>query len=90
MFCGEQDFNSYANCARALVEADEVDGLLLTGYFGGYSQYSQEFLELENEVAEAIVRASTDTGKPIVAQLMHHDKVPSATLRHGGVAVYTY
>ena len=85
---GEQDFNSYANCARALVEADEVDGLLLTGYFGGYSQYSQEFLELENEVAKAIVQTSTDTGKPIVAQLMHHDKVPSATLRRGGVAVY--
>ena len=85
---GEQDFNSYSNCARTLVEADEVDGLLLTGYFGGYSQYSQEFLEHENEVARAIVRAAAETGKPIVAQLMHHDKVPSVTLRGGGVPVY--
>ena len=44
----------------------------MTGYFGGYSQYSQEFLEREIEVAQAIVRAVADTGRPIVAQSMYH------------------
>ena len=39
---GEQDFHSYARVSRTLLESGEVDGVLLTGYFGGYSQYSEE------------------------------------------------
>ena len=40
---GEQDFYSYARVSSTLLHSGEVDGLLLTGYFGGYSQYSEEF-----------------------------------------------
>ncbi|MGZ4431900.1 MAG: CoA-binding protein, partial [Gaiellales bacterium] len=39
---GERDFHSYSQVVRRLLESDEVDGVLLTGYFGGYSQYSEE------------------------------------------------
>ena len=34
---GEQEPASYATTASALVDAPELDGVLLTGYFGGYS-----------------------------------------------------
>ena len=34
---GEQDVASYARGVQALLASDQVDGVLLTGYFGGYS-----------------------------------------------------
>jgi len=85
---GEEDFFSYAFAARALLESDELDGVLMTGYFGGYSQYSEAFSERETEVAREIARAAADTGKPLVAQSMYPDAPPSAALREGGVPVY--
>ncbi len=54
---GEQDFFSYAKVDRALLDSGEVDAVLMTGFFGGYSQYSQEFLEREVEVAHEITAA---------------------------------
>ena len=34
---GEQDVASYARGVQTLLASDQVDGVLLTGYFGGYS-----------------------------------------------------
>ncbi|WP_042422685.1 acetate--CoA ligase family protein [Streptacidiphilus anmyonensis] len=34
---GERDPMSYAHTVRALLDSDEVDAVLLTGYFGGYA-----------------------------------------------------
>ena len=34
---GEQDVASYARGVQSLLASDQVDGVLLTGYFGGYS-----------------------------------------------------
>ncbi len=85
---GEQDFMSYAKVTRALLESDEVDGVLMTGYFGGYHDYSEEFAQTEIGVARSIVQAVHDTGRPVVGQSMHHDTPTSVTLREGGVPVY--
>src|SRR5437016_260380 len=60
----------------------------MTGYFGGYSQYSNDFEQRESEVARAIARASADTTKPLVSQTMYPDTAPSAALRAGGAPVY--
>ncbi len=85
---GEQDFMNYARAARTLLESGEVDGLLMTGYFGGYSQYSEDFADHETEVGREIARAVAESGRPMVAQSMHHDAPPNVALREGGVAVY--
>jgi acyl-CoA synthetase (NDP forming) len=85
---GEADFRSYSRVARGLLEADELDGVLMTGYFGGYSQYSEEFAESETEVGHLIARAAAETGKPLVAQSMYADDRPNVALRDGGVPVY--
>ncbi len=85
---GEQDFMSYAKVTRALLESDEVDGVLMTGYFGGYSQYSEEFAGAEVKVARSIVTAVHDTGRPVVGQSMYHGTLTSVALRDGGVPVY--
>ena len=85
---GEADFSSYSRVARGLLEADELDGVLMTGYFGGYSQYSEEFADTETEVGHEIARAAAETGKPLVAQSMYADDRPNVALREGGVPVY--
>ena len=85
---GEQDFFSYARVARAVLESGEVDAVLLTGYFGGYSQYSDEFAGQEADVARQVARAAEDTGRPLVAQTMYADSPTAAVLRAGSVPVY--
>ncbi len=85
---GEADFFSYSRIARGLLEADELDGVLMTGYFGGYSQYSEEFADTETEVGHQIARAAAENGKPLVAQSMYADERPNVALRGGGVPVY--
>ena len=60
----------------------------MTGYFGGYSQYSEDFAELETEVGREIARAVADSGRPLVAQSMYHAAAPNLALREGGVPVY--
>jgi acyl-CoA synthetase (NDP forming) len=85
---GEQDFMSYAHVSRTLLESDELDGVLLTGYFGGYSQYSEHFADAEVDVARHIAAAAADTGKPLVAHSMYADTPTTEALREDGVPVY--
>jgi acyl-CoA synthetase (NDP forming) len=85
---GESDFMNYARTARTLLEAGELDGVLMTGYFGGYSQYSEDFAEQETEVGREIARAAGESGRPLVAHSMYHDAPPNGALREGGVPVY--
>ena len=85
---GEEDFYNYSRMARGLLESGDVDGLLMTGYFGGYSQYSDEFSERETDVAREIARAVEETGKPLVAQSMYPDGAPNLVLRERGIPVY--
>src|SRR4249920_374959 len=86
---GEQDFFSYARVARSVLESGEVDAVLLTGYFGGYSQYSDEFAGQEADVAREVARAAEESGRPLVAQTMYADSPTAAVLRAGSVPVYS-
>jgi acetate---CoA ligase (ADP-forming) len=86
---GEQDFYSYAKVSRTLLESGEIDGVLLTGYFGGYAEYSEHFATLEGDVAREITVAVRETGRPMVAHSMYPDSPTAQALRDGGVPVYT-
>ena len=85
---GEQDFRNYARAAGALLDSGEVDAVVMTGYFGGYSRYSEEFADGEAAVAGEIAQAAAAAGRPLVAQSMYWDAHPSTVLREGGVPVY--
>ena len=85
---GEQDISSFAKVARALLESGEVDTALLTGYFGGYSQYSEEFDRQEVETAKGMVQAAEDTGRPLLVHTMYWRGHAAETLRAGGVPVF--
>jgi acetate---CoA ligase (ADP-forming) len=85
---GEQDFWSYARTVGELLSSGEVDAVLLTGYFGGYSQYSDEFRLREVEVARALAEAAAEAGRPAVVHTMYWNADTAKALREGGVPVY--
>jgi len=85
---GEQDISSFAKVSRALLESGEVDTALVTGYFGGYSQYSEEFGRQEVETAEGMARAAEETGRPLLVHTMYWRGAAAQTLRANGVPVF--
>ncbi len=85
---GEEDFANFERVLRLVLESGEVDAVVLTGYFGGYSAMNDEFRERETEVARSIVAAVDETGVPLLVQAMFWQSAPAAALRAGGVPVY--
>ena len=85
---GEQDFWNFERVNMAVLEAGEVDAVIFTGYFGGYSQMNDAFATVETEVGHAIARAAGASGRPLLIQAMFWDSAPARALREGGVPVY--
>jgi acyl-CoA synthetase (NDP forming) len=85
---GEQDVFSFARSTRVLLEADDVDAVLFTAYFGGYSTLASELGEPEMAAAGQLGEAMEESGKPLVVHTMHWDTPPSRALRAAGVPVY--
>jgi acetate---CoA ligase (ADP-forming) len=85
---GEQDIESFERTTRALLASGEVDALLLSGYFGGYSEYSDTMGRAEEAVVESLAEAARSSGRPLVVQTMHPDTAASRRLRERGVPVF--
>jgi acetate---CoA ligase (ADP-forming) len=85
---GEQDMTSFAACTRILLESGEVDGLLMTGFFGGYSQYPNELADRELAVAREVGRVVNASKLPLVVQSMYPSTATTNALREAGVPVY--
>jgi acyl-CoA synthetase (NDP forming) len=85
---GERDLFTFSRTTRALLEADEVDAVLFTAYFGGYSTMSEEMCEREVTVAGLLAEAMAESGKPLAVHTMYPDTPPAHTLRRNGVPVY--
>ena len=93
---GEQDPLCYADTVAALLAAEEVDAVLLTGYFGGYSasggglggeQSSLGAGELAAAKAIAADWAGA-SGKPLVVQSMYPQSPSCRALADAGIAVF--
>ena len=85
---GEQFLTIFEDVTRILLESGEVDAALVTGYFGGYSEFSDEFRAQETEVALGMARASANTGRALVVQSMYPRSPSLVALREAGVPVY--
>ena len=70
---GEQDVASYARASRSLLASEQVDGVLLTGYFGGYSTEQSSLTEPELAAARQIADAVAAQDKPLVVQTIYPD-----------------
>ncbi len=85
---GEQFLTIFEDVTRIILESGEVDAALVTGYFGGYSEFSDEFRAEETEVALGMARAAADTGRALVVQSMYPRSPSLVALREAGVPVY--
>jgi acyl-CoA synthetase (NDP forming) len=85
---GEEDVFNFERVIRVIAESGEADAVLLTGYFGGYSEQSEAFRRLELQVADAMVRAAQQSGRPLIVQTMYPKSASTNELRRRGVPVY--
>jgi acetate---CoA ligase (ADP-forming) len=85
---GERDIHTFDFTARALLRSGEVDAVLLTGYFGGYGEYSDAMGREEVAVGEALGDAAAGSGRPIVVHSMYPHAAVARTLRARGVPVF--
>ena len=85
---GEQFLTIFEDVTRLLLESGEVDAALVTGYFGGYSEFSDEFQAQETDVAVGMARAAAESGRALVVQSMYPRSPALVALREAGVAVY--
>ncbi|MFE0254047.1 acetate--CoA ligase family protein [Streptomyces sp. NPDC059010] len=92
---GEQDPGSYAETVAALLAAEEVDAVLMTGYFGGYAAAEgglggggKALADGEQAAARLIAARHRATAKPLVVQSMYPDSPSCRTLAAAGVPVF--
>ena len=85
---GEQDVASYARGVAVLLGSDQVDGVLLTGYFGGYSTEESNLTEPELAAARQMAEAVAAQDKPLVVQTIYPDGPSAQVLRAAGIPVH--
>ncbi len=85
----------FADCARILLADETVDGLLITGLYGGYSlRFSPRLAALERDTTEQIAALVQEFGKPILVHslygALHADlrPAPLIRLREAGIPVH--
>jgi acyl-CoA synthetase (NDP forming) len=87
---GEMDPQSYARAFAALQAAEDVDAVLITGYFGGYSSGEDGLTGLgpaETGAAKEIVVEAAG-GKPVAVQSLFPDSPACRLLADGGVPIF--
>jgi len=85
---GEQDFSSYARVVDTLLASGEVDAVLLTGFFGGYSVKSDELGRRELAAAALMANARDSHERPLLVHSMHHEAKPNDALRRREIPVF--
>ncbi len=92
---GEQDPMSYATTVGGLLTTDEVDTVLMTGYFGGYAASGgglggggAVLGGGEAQAAQQIVDHWRAAPKPLVVQSMYPQSPSCRTLADAGIPVF--
>jgi acetyltransferase len=85
----------FADCARVLLADPNVDGLLITGLFGGYGvRFSQTLMQIELDTSEHIAALYHEFGKPVLVHSLYGSLYadlrpkPLALIRERGIPVY--
>jgi acyl-CoA synthetase (NDP forming) len=85
---GEEDIVNFERVVRLIAQSGEADSVLVTGYFGGYSEQSEGYRRSELKVADAMARSAHDAGRLLLVHTMYPRSPTSQHLRELGVPVY--
>ena len=81
----------FADCAKILLEDDQIGGLLMVGLFGGYGiRFAESLKFIEEDAAHQLGKLVRKTGKPIVLHSLYNFAKPHALelMRYYGIPVY--
>lgn len=78
---GEQDLTSYARVVETLLASQEVDSVVLSGYFGCYGDDSPTLAQRELSVVNTLGSAVRQYGAPVVVHSMSHDSAAVREMR---------
>jgi len=85
----------FADCTEILLADPSVDGLLITGLYGGYGvRFSQTLTSIELDTSERIATLHRDYGKPVMVHSLYGSLYadlrpkPLASIREAGIPVY--
>ncbi len=86
---GEADYETavYARVVAEMLRSDELDAVLVSAYFGGYSAQDDDVARAEAEAAKAMADVAQDTGKPLILHTLYPDFATGDTLRDRGIPV---
>jgi len=87
---GEMDPDSYARAFAVLQDCDEIDAILMTGYFGGYSSGEDGLTGLGPAECAAAKQIAADAAgaKPAAVQSIFPDAPACRVLRDGSLPVF--
>ena len=85
---GERDLASYARGVGVLAGSDQVDGVLLTGYFGGYGAWDPGMTGAEVAAAHEMAAAVASGTTPLVVQTVDPGSPASQVLAAAGISVH--
>jgi acetyltransferase len=87
----DSDPGIFADCARILLESEQIGGLLIVGLFGGYGlRFAERLRFIEEDAAHRMGKLVRETGKPIVMHSLYKFARPHAhdLLRYYGIPVH--
>ncbi len=86
----EGDMWVFDRCAEILLADPEVDGLVIVGLYGGYCDLSEEFRQLEMDVAKSLVERAAKSDKPVVMHSIYQPQRPESLqyIMKNGFPVY--
>jgi acyl-CoA synthetase (NDP forming) len=82
---GEKDLDTYARVVDVLLDSDEVDAVVLSGYFGCYGADTPVLAERELEVIETLGGTVRRHGRPVLVHSMSHDSAAVRAMREKAV-----
>ncbi|MFF4825428.1 acetate--CoA ligase family protein [Streptomyces sp. NPDC001312] len=85
---GEQDITSFGRVLDLALSADEVDAVLVTGYFGGYGGYGEALADAETATARVMAEHIRTRGKPVAVHTMYAERPAARELKAQGVSVF--
>lgn len=86
---GERDLATYPRVVEAVADSDDVDAVLLTGYFGNYANDNPHAAQAEADVVAALADVVARTGKPLIVHSMAADGTTVDELRRRAIPRYS-
>ncbi|MDD4731690.1 MAG: acetate--CoA ligase family protein [Desulfovibrio sp.] len=86
----EADMWVFDRCLDVLLNDPDVDGVVIVGLYGGYADLSEEFRQMEMDVAKSMVERVKASDKPVVMHSIYAPQRPEclAYISDNGVPVF--